>query len=164
MIGGALLPRLRRFGLRLHRRSGCHGNARLSLEDYDSGQVACDGQRAAFTLAVRQGQVGNELDAPRVVFDRHRYRLQEYVSIGEGCEAKEANAGDPATRVLLTPLPPKYALTEIEHSPVLDDPSRLHQQAVTIHRDLEVRPIGKHDECRTELGDGIIGVDSRRRR
>lgn len=58
----------------------------------------------------------------------------------------------------LTPLAPTHALTEIEHSPMLDDPPRLHRQAVAVHRDLEVRPIGKHGECRPELGGRIIGV------
>ena len=60
---------------------------------------------------------------------------------------------------LLTPVAPKHALTEIEHSPMLDDPSQLHRQAVAVHRDLEVRPIGKHGECRPELGGWIIDVD-----
>ncbi len=81
------------------------------------------------------------------------------MSVGEGCEAKEADPGDPTTQVLLTPLAPKHALTEIEHSSMLEDPSQLHRQAVAIHRDLEVRPIGKHDECRPELGGRIIGVN-----
>jgi hypothetical protein len=74
-------------------------------------------------LSVGQSETGNELDTPRVVFDRHHYRLQEHVLIGQGCEAKEADPGDSTARVLLTPLAPKHALAEIEHSPMLEEPS-----------------------------------------
>ena len=42
---------------------------------------------------------------------------------------------------------------------MLEDPSQLHRQAVAVNRNLEVRPIGKHDECRPELGGRIIGID-----
>ena len=61
--------------------------------------------------------------------------------------------------MLLTPLAPKHALTEIEHSPMLDDPSQLHRQTFAVHRDLEVLPIGKDGECGPEFGGRIIDLN-----
>jgi hypothetical protein len=82
------------------------------------------------------------------------------VSVGQGCKAKKAHAGDPTSCVLLTPLAPQHTLTEIEHAPMLEHPPRFHGQVFPLHRDLEVRPIGKHSEYRPELRGRIIGIDA----
>ena len=61
----------------------------------------------------------SEANPPRIVFGRHRYRLDKDMTISEGSESEVDYSGDAPARILMPPLTPQHPLTQVEQSPML---------------------------------------------
>jgi hypothetical protein len=78
-----------------------------------------------------------------LIFGRYRHRLQEYVPVGEGSELEIGQSGDASTRVLLPPLAPQDALTQVEQSPMPEYEPGLKRQLPILHRDFTRNKFGR---------------------